>query len=187
MSQPEPDFGLETIFGISQPMSLLTSRKTVEWYTPPEVIGWVRAILGGIELDPASSEVPQKWIRADRIYNKRDNGLTKIWKAKTIFLNPPFDKTPEWVSCLTSQFERRFFGHAILLCNTNAGYTWWTEVFDRFPCCLLRERLRFIKEDGTVGGQAKKGQTLALLSRHSSQTLEMFSGVLSPHGKVIMP
>lgn len=45
---------------------------------------------GGIDLDVASS---QYWnfhlVRARRFYTKEDNALTKIWRARCLFINPP--------------------------------------------------------------------------------------------------
>ncbi len=49
---------------MSQPMSILTSQGTIEWYTPPDIIERARALLGAIDLDPASSDTAQHWIQA---------------------------------------------------------------------------------------------------------------------------
>ena len=44
------------------PVTLNTGE--IEWYTPPEYLERVRAVLGGIDLDPASSKIAQKTVKA---------------------------------------------------------------------------------------------------------------------------
>ncbi|WJZ69968.1 DNA N-6-adenine-methyltransferase [Vibrio phage PVP-XSN] len=63
-----------------------------EWYTPPKIMDLVRELLGGIELDPASNDIANKLVKADRIFTKEDNGLERDWKAETLWLNHPFSK-----------------------------------------------------------------------------------------------
>jgi len=48
--------------------AVLTSSASDEWYTPPETIALAREVMGGIDLDPASSEMAQGWIQAETYY-----------------------------------------------------------------------------------------------------------------------
>lgn len=92
---------------MSQAMQVLTSRGTTEWYTPPYIIEMARQVLGTIDLDPASSDLPQTWIKAARYYTKDDDALTMAWdRAETVWLNPPFEDTPKWVKRLMSESGR---------------------------------------------------------------------------------
>lgn len=70
-------------------------------YTPVDVAERARAVLEGIELDPASSVEANAIIRADRYYydpftyneeapNGSCGGLDRSWQARTLWLNPPF-------------------------------------------------------------------------------------------------
>ena len=54
-----------------QSMQVLTSQQSVEWYIPPEYVEMVREVLGDFDLDPASSEAPQTWIRAFGMHKVR--------------------------------------------------------------------------------------------------------------------
>jgi hypothetical protein len=42
----------------------------IEWYTPPEYLDRVRAMLGDIDLDPASSEIAQETVKAKHYFTR---------------------------------------------------------------------------------------------------------------------
>jgi ParB family chromosome partitioning protein len=63
-----------------------------ERYTDPAIMERVRKFFGEIELDPASSRIANKVVQAKRIITKKGDGLSKPWKAKTVWLNHPFQK-----------------------------------------------------------------------------------------------
>lgn len=175
---------------MQQAMQVLTSRATTSWYTPPEYIGMVRAVLGDIDLDPASDELPQTWIQADRYFtaefdDKLRPTLEHDWYGR-VWLNPPFDNSAAWVKKLIEQFEKRTVTEAILLVNSNLGYKWYEDLWTRFPVCCVRERIRFVKADGTIGGQSKRGQTFVLFT-HSDETLKRFISVFGAIGRIILP
>ncbi|WP_438028961.1 hypothetical protein [Sorangium sp. So ce233] len=67
------------------------SSKTSEHYTPPLIVEPSRATLGRIELDPASCELANTVVRAERIYTEADNGLELPWSG-AVFCNPPGGK-----------------------------------------------------------------------------------------------
>ena len=50
-----------------------------------------RRSLGGIDLDPASSELAQTVVKADVYLTRFDNGLGQArWLHQRIWLNPPY-------------------------------------------------------------------------------------------------
>jgi DNA N-6-adenine-methyltransferase (Dam) len=57
--------------------------------TPLDIFPAVRDVLGEIELDPASDELINEGVQADRILTFEDDGLSQPWKANSVFLNPP--------------------------------------------------------------------------------------------------
>lgn len=68
--------------------------KTAEWGSTDDQLTLGCKLMGGRpDLDPASSEFWNKRVRARRIYIKRDDALTKRWRAKRLWLNPPGDPT----------------------------------------------------------------------------------------------
>lgn len=62
-----------------------------EWYTPPEYLDAARAVMGGIDLDPATSAHGQKTVQATHHYTRADNGLVQEWHGR-VWLNPPYSQ-----------------------------------------------------------------------------------------------
>lgn len=64
--------------------------------TPPYILEPVRALLGGIDLDPCTQ--PDNPTAATRFYAPPQDGATLPWDAERIFVNPPYGKARErWV------------------------------------------------------------------------------------------
>lgn len=165
-------------------MQVLTSQGTQEWYTPLNVIEMARAVLGGIDLDPASNETAQGWIKAETYYTADSfpDGLAAPWHGR-LWLNPPFDNSPAWCNRLWEEYSAGNVSAAVLLVNSAHGYNWYESLWRRVPVVCLKERLRFVTPDGRQAGQAKKGQTVAYFGRDVIR----FRDVFGPMGKFILP
>lgn len=61
-----------------------------EWYTPPEILESARKVLGYIDLDPASSDLANSFVRAKKFFSLAENGLSQEWFGR-VWLNPPFN------------------------------------------------------------------------------------------------
>ncbi len=59
-----------------------------EHHTPRTVVDLARDVLGGIDIDPASSKLANRVVKAGRHFTIQDNGFTREWRGRT-FLNPP--------------------------------------------------------------------------------------------------
>ena len=99
---------------------------TEEWYTPTDIIDRVHAVLGEIDLDPASNIVANEVIKANQIFTKDDNGLEQGWHGK-VFLNPPFgsEKISQFVDKLISEFQSGNVSEAILLTESLSQPKWF--------------------------------------------------------------
>lgn len=139
-------------------MNARHSSKSVEWYTPPEVVERARFALGGrIELDPASCELANRVVRAERFYSA--DGLAQDWTAATVLLNPPGGKIGNrsqagafWAR-LVQDFEAGRVGRAVFVAfSLEALQTSQTErgIFDTpgAVVCVPARRLAFVSPDG---------------------------------------
>jgi len=66
-----------------------------EAYTPAWLVNVARAVLGGIDLDPASCEEAQQTVQATRWYGLDDDGLERPWRDR-VWLNPPWSAKKPW-------------------------------------------------------------------------------------------
>lgn len=88
------------------------SSGAVEYYTPEELTNAARLCMGSIELDPASCPEANLTVRADRFFDKDDDGLKQIWRADTVWLNHPFHRAEKkcrtpWQLCIKKICEKR--------------------------------------------------------------------------------
>jgi hypothetical protein len=68
---------------------LLTQSNQNDWRTPRKYLDAARAVMGAIDLDPASSAEANETVRATRFYTEADDGLRQPWRG-CVWLNPPY-------------------------------------------------------------------------------------------------
>ena len=73
-----------------------------EHYTPKPYVEAARTALGRIDLDPATCELAQRIVRAERHYAEEHDGFTRVWSGR-VFLNPPGGQS--------DRFQRRVEAH----------------------------------------------------------------------------
>lgn len=125
----------------------LHSKNTPRWGTPQWIIELARELMGGIHLDPASSEEFNFYVKALMIYRQQDNGLSPecVW-AGNVFLNPPGGLVNEFwnklcTSYLSKDVEKAFWvGFSVEQLCTLASES--LHPMD-FSTCILRKRLSF--------------------------------------------
>jgi hypothetical protein len=57
------------------------SSESAEWYTPSFLVESSRVVMGGIDMDPASSDKANRVVRASFYYTRLDNALERSWGA----------------------------------------------------------------------------------------------------------
>lgn len=123
-----------------------------EWYTPAPFIEAASAVMGGFDLDPASSEIANRTVKADRIFTAEDDGLKQEWPIGRIWMNPPYAQP------LMGQFADRFASEirrgseGVVLVN-NATETAWFQTIaaECSAICFPKTRIRFLDPDGNPG------------------------------------
>lgn len=176
-----------------QSRKALTSSDSNEWYTPPEIIEAVRELFGGrIDLDPASSEVAQRTVKAERWIGLPEDGLAVPWGGR-VFNNCPYGLNEErrsnqgvWLEYAEHQVRSGNAEAVAFLCNAHIGRPWFRSVW-RYPLVLFNERIRFLRPDGTPGDQPTQGDVLVLLVEEYRGWEEAFVGVMKRFGVVSLP
>jgi len=138
-----------------------------ERYTPPLIANAARAVLGAIDLDPASCAVANRVVRAERYFTKTDNGLARPWFGR-VFVNPPggrrgcISEQKKWWRKLAGEYAAQrvraamFLGFNIQILQTcQVGGDPEVALPLHFPFCIPAGRLRFLHE---VHGQLVPGR-----------------------------
>ena len=161
-------------------------QKSNEWYTPSRYIEAARAVMGGIDLDPASCELANRTVKATRYYTKEDDGLAQAWYGK-VWLNPPYGRVNGsgasvirmFVTKLIDEYEQGRIEQAMLLTTVQTNSTWFQALW-RFPICFTSHRVAFIKPiNGSIAPDSRTSHTLGTalvyLGPHESRFIEIFS------------
>ena len=144
--------------------------KQEDFVSPPDVVGVTTAFLGGIDLDPASSEDANGLIQAQRFFTPKENGLTQSWKAKKLYLYPPrdlvsWDQQPDnfslfrrkkrfpksaqrvWLEEAHRRYMKREFNEAIVfLTSTEVALRVTQKIDINLPICVMKEHPRLSKD-----------------------------------------
>ena len=148
---------------------------TVEWYTPADVVDAVRAVLGYIDLDPASSAAANEVVRAERFFTEADDGLAQQWNGR-VFLNPPWGSmTSLFVEKLLHHYAAGDVPEAILLCAVRTDARWFQPLFDHH-ICFLRGRIKFWAP-GETRNQPPNGCCVVYLGPDPARFNAIFSGL----------
>ena len=157
-----------------------------EWFSPKEIVESARAVMGGIDLDPASTAAANTVIRAARYLTAEQDGLAQMWTGR-VWMNPPY-KQP-----LIEQFCTKLAGHvhdgdvsaAVVLVN-NATETAWFQVLAcaASAMCCPKGRVKFWHSDTDKGSTPLQGQAVVYLGSDVARFEEVFQvfGSVWVHG-----
>ena len=161
------------------------SNKENEWYTPKETIDLVRAVLGVIDLDPASSEFANKIVKANKIYTKEDDGISKDWKGN-VWLNPPYSmpEIADFCDKVAFEYNNGNIKQACVITNNSTDTRWFHLLLDNCQSiCILQGREKFYCQDENVTLAARQGQVIFYFGNNK----ESFKNAFSQRGKILMP
>lgn len=155
---PEPNAKLKAMarkYGqkrskVKRNRSALYSSNSDQWYTPPEIIDWIKTSGYTIGLDPCTSEENPT---GAQFFLTRD-GLSAAWDrydVDMIYLNPPYGRSiGAWVDKLLAT-DLSF----VALVPARTDTAWWARLVEESDTLWLRSgRIHFLDRDGVAGESA---------------------------------
>lgn len=105
-------------------LEVMTSSKSIEWYTPPDLLAEIERFFGCIDLDPAAPGV--------------ENGLMQTWRGR-VYLNPPYGKNMQkWLArALSDPVEE------IIMLLPCYPYRKWFQPLWKHTICFIVGALHF--------------------------------------------
>lgn len=133
-------------------MNIQHSSRQDDWMTPVAILELVRAVLGTIDFDPASSAQANARVRAKQYKTVEDDALQHPWPRGSIYLNPPGGKLGNksktvlfWQQLIAQRFGG-YLTHAIFMAFSIEALQSTQQcdlsILD-FPICVPRRRIAF--------------------------------------------
>jgi ParB family chromosome partitioning protein len=147
-----------------------------EWFTPAEYIELARAVLGAIDLDPATRVEAQKIIQARQFFTKADNGLKHEWHGR-VWLNPPYSFIAQFADKMIEELRAKRVTAAIMLTHNYTDSDWFQSlatIADKI--CFADSRVKFYKPDGKIANPTQ-GQAFFYFGAHARTFVEKFGPI----------
>ena len=144
-----------------------------EWYTPINIIESARAVLGVIDLDPASNPVANEIVKAEKFYTKEDDGLSFSWFGN-VWINPPYAQPliQDFANKIIS--ERDNCNQLIVLVNNATETKWFQCLMQKADAvCFPKGRVKFWNPD-KVSATPLQGQSIIYFGHNISKFLQEF-------------
>lgn len=153
-----------------------------EWYTPAKYIDLAREVMGGIDCDPATSEIANQTVKAKTIFTAEDDGLAQTWRGR-VWMNPPYAQPlmSDFAEAVSAKFESGEIEQACILVN-NATETQWFQrmVSVANAVCFPKFRIKFLDPQHKPGAPLQ-GQAIIYMG----DNMELFVAAFKSEGAVL--
>jgi len=159
------------------------------WFTPPEYLTSVRAVLGDIDLDPFTSVIANEIVGAKNIFTVEASAFDHEWsvtKNARVFKNPPYSAgmCSRAVNRFLEQYEAKAFAQGIALVNNATDTRWFTAlVKDCDAICFTDHRISFWNADRKNVSGNTRGQAFFYFGKR----VVAFRRTFERHGFVLVP
>jgi len=131
-----------------------------DWYTPADCIEAARQVMGDIDLDPASSDIAQRTVKAARWYTIQTNGLNQPWHGR-IWLNPPYQAMllKQFTQKAIEEYRSGRLQQAVILTHSATDTGWFHDLaLEAKGFVLTQGRIRFYSPIHHDSGSPHRGQ-----------------------------
>ena len=166
---------LSKIAELKKPYFIMNNDSSNEWYTPKEYIDAAREVMGGIDLDPASSDLANKIVQADTYYTIEMDGLKLPWSGR-IWLNPPYsaDLIPLFISKLKVHVDSKEIEQAIVLVNNATETAWFHTLISCASAVVFpKGRIKYYMPDRKTGSPLQ-GQAFVYVGAGKEKFAKIF-------------
>lgn len=157
-----------------------------EWYTPSIYLEAARAVMGVIDLDPASCAKANETVQAQCYYTQTENGLPYPWQGR-VWCNPPYAQIRHgqssihaWMHKLVAEYEQRHVSEAIALIPNDTSTRWFQWLW-HYVLCFPSRRIQFYTP---TEGQRKQ-PTFGTCFVYLGPREQTFSEVFCAFGRIV--
>jgi len=147
-----------------------------EWYTPADYIEAARAVMGEIDLDPATTETANAVVGANQIFTLEEDGLKQEWKG-CVWMNPPYAQPliSEFCKKLRDDVSVGSVSEAIVLVNNATETEWFQDLVQvSSVICFPAGRIKFWHPERE--SMPLQGQAVVYVGGNLEGFSEAFSG-----------
>jgi ParB family chromosome partitioning protein len=146
------------------------------WGTPTEWIDLARAVMGEIDLDPASNNEAQRVVLAKKFFTKDTNGLEQKWAGR-VWMNPPYSQpfVTQFAEKLVSSIAVGDVTQACVLVNNATDARFLQLMLSRCSAALFpRGRISFlVPGSGEALTGTRQGQAFLYFGPNASTFVEL--------------
>lgn len=150
-----------------------------EWYTPKMYVESARAVMGDIDVDPASSSRANRTVKAKKYFTEKTSGLGD-WPGHdiTVFMNPPYTTkiVGDFIQHLLNKIDSGQVDEAIVLVNNATETKWFQSLADKFlAACFPAGRIKFEHPDKEAAVGPLQGQVILYYGRNKKEFIREFT------------
>jgi hypothetical protein len=102
--------------------------------------------MGRIDLDPCSSELANKTVKADRIYTLENSMFRNSLVCESMHFNPPYSNPEPYIERMVFEFEQGNIKQVCGVLNVDCSTRWFAEIKKIATAyCFLCDRIQFDK------------------------------------------